>query len=63
MGFGLLFVPWLLGGGGMGDVKLLAALGAWLGSVVAVCRLCPEHGNRMRRWPLSCCFAMLPSEA
>ena len=33
VGFVLLFVPWLLGGGGMGDVKLLAALGAWLGPV------------------------------
>lgn len=31
LGFVLLFVPWLLGGGGMGDVKLLAALGVWLG--------------------------------
>ena len=31
LGFALLFVPWLLGGSGMGDVKLLAALGAWLG--------------------------------
>ena len=31
VGFGLLFIPWLLGGSGMGDVKLLAALGAWLG--------------------------------
>ncbi|MBN2577854.1 MAG: prepilin peptidase [Pirellulales bacterium] len=31
IGFGLLFLPWLLGGSGMGDVKLLAALGAWLG--------------------------------
>lgn len=31
VGFGLLFLPWLLGGSGMGDVKLLAALGAWLG--------------------------------
>lgn len=31
MGFGLLLLPWLLGGAGMGDVKLLAALGAWLG--------------------------------
>ena len=33
VGFVLLFVPWLLGGSGMGDVKLLAALGAWLGPV------------------------------
>jgi prepilin peptidase CpaA len=31
VGFSLLLLPWLLGGGGMGDVKLLAALGAWLG--------------------------------
>lgn len=31
VGFGLLLLPWLFGGGGMGDVKLLAALGAWLG--------------------------------
>ena len=31
VGFGLLLLPWLLGGGGMGDVKLLAALGTWLG--------------------------------
>jgi prepilin peptidase CpaA len=33
IGFGLLLVPWLLGGGGMGDVKMLAALGVWLGPV------------------------------
>jgi prepilin peptidase CpaA len=33
IGFCLLLLPWLLGGGGMGDVKLLAALGAWLGPV------------------------------
>lgn len=31
VGFVLLLLPALLGGGGMGDVKLLAALGAWLG--------------------------------
>ncbi len=31
LGFVLLLVPALSGGGGMGDVKLLAALGAWLG--------------------------------
>jgi prepilin peptidase CpaA len=34
IGFGLLLLPWLLGGGGMGDVKLLAALGTWLGPVL-----------------------------
>ena len=33
IGFGLLLLPWLLGGGGMGDVKMLAALGAWLGPI------------------------------
>lgn len=33
IGFCLLLLPWLLGGGGMGDVKMLAALGAWLGPV------------------------------
>lgn len=31
VGFSLLLLPWLLGGGGMGDVKMLAALGTWLG--------------------------------
>lgn len=31
VGFALLLIPALLGGGGMGDVKLLAALGVWLG--------------------------------
>lgn len=30
-GFGILFVLWLIGGGGGGDVKLMGALGAWLG--------------------------------
>ncbi len=30
-GFGLLLLPYLLGGMGAGDVKALAALGAWLG--------------------------------
>jgi prepilin peptidase CpaA len=31
VGFGVLLLPWLFGGGGMGDIKLLAALGTWLG--------------------------------
>jgi len=31
LGFGLLLLPWLFGGSGMGDVKLLAGLGVWLG--------------------------------
>lgn len=31
LGFGLYFVLWLVAGGGGGDVKLMGALGAWLG--------------------------------
>lgn len=31
VGLGVLFIPFMLGGLGGGDVKLLAALGAWLG--------------------------------
>lgn len=34
VGFAILLLPWILGGGGMGDVKLLAALGVWLGPVL-----------------------------
>lgn len=34
VGFALLLLPWIIGGGGMGDVKLLAALGAWLGPIL-----------------------------
>jgi prepilin peptidase CpaA len=32
VGFGVLIVPWLMHGMGAGDVKLMAAIGAWLGS-------------------------------
>ncbi|MDZ7619430.1 MAG: A24 family peptidase [Patescibacteria group bacterium] len=35
-GFGILLVLWLIGGGGGGDVKLMGALGAWLGSSLIV---------------------------
>ncbi|MBX3414547.1 MAG: prepilin peptidase [Pirellulales bacterium] len=31
-GFGILLLLWLTGGGGAGDVKLMGALGAWLGA-------------------------------
>jgi len=31
LGFGVLFVLWLIGGGGGGDVKLIGALSVWLG--------------------------------
>lgn len=32
VGFGILLVLWLIGGGGGGDVKLMGALGGWLGA-------------------------------
>lgn len=31
VGFGVLIVPWLMHGMGAGDVKLMAAIGCWLG--------------------------------
>lgn len=31
-GFGILLLLWLMGGGGGGDVKLMGAVGAWLGA-------------------------------
>ncbi|MCC6360022.1 MAG: prepilin peptidase [Phycisphaerales bacterium] len=31
VGFGVLIVPWMMHGMGAGDVKLMAAIGAWLG--------------------------------
>ncbi len=31
LGFGTLFILWLIGGGGGGDVKLMGALSVWLG--------------------------------
>lgn len=36
-GFGLLIVPWLMHGMGAGDVKLLAAIGVWLGPWLTLC--------------------------
>jgi prepilin peptidase CpaA len=36
VGFGLLFVMWALGTCGGGDVKLMAALGAWVGPVLVI---------------------------
>lgn len=32
VGFGILLTLWLIGGGGAGDVKLMGAVGAWLGA-------------------------------
>ena len=36
LGFSLLFLPYVLGGLGAGDVKALAAMGAWLGPVLVL---------------------------
>ena len=36
VGFGTLLVLWLIGGGGGGDVKLMGAVGAWVGAVPTV---------------------------
>ena len=33
-GFGLLIVPWLMHGMGAGDVKLMAAIGVWVGPLL-----------------------------
>lgn len=35
-GFGLLLMLWLTGNGGGGDVKLMGALGAWLGALTTL---------------------------
>jgi prepilin peptidase CpaA len=40
LGFGFLVLPYILGGMGAGDVKALAALGAWLGPVGTICLFC-----------------------
>jgi prepilin peptidase CpaA len=36
IGFGVLFVVWMIGGGGGGDVKYMGALGAWLGPMLTL---------------------------
>ena len=35
-GFGLLIIPWLMHGMGAGDVKLMAAIGVWLGPLLTL---------------------------
>lgn len=34
VGFGILIVPWLMHGMGAGDVKLMAAIGVWMGPLL-----------------------------
>ncbi len=36
VGFGVLIVPWLMHGMGAGDVKLMAAIGVWIGPLLAL---------------------------
>ncbi len=36
VGFGLLIVPWMMHGMGAGDVKLMAAIGVWVGPTLAL---------------------------
>jgi prepilin peptidase CpaA len=36
VGFGVLIVPWLMCGMGAGDVKLMAAIGAWFGPMMTL---------------------------
>ncbi len=36
IGFGILFVLWLIAGGGAGDVKLMGAVGIWVGKMIGL---------------------------
>lgn len=36
VGFGVLIVPWMMHGMGAGDVKLMAAIGAWFGPLMTL---------------------------
>ena len=40
VGLGVLIVPWLMGGMGGGDVKLMAAIGVWFGPWLALISFC-----------------------
>jgi prepilin peptidase CpaA len=40
VGFGLLIVPWAMHGMGAGDVKLMAAIGAWFGPWMTLVAFC-----------------------
>jgi len=40
VGFGVLIVPWLMHGMGAGDVKLMAAIGAWFGPFMTLVAFC-----------------------
>ena len=40
LGFGLLIIPWLMHAMGAGDVKLMAAIGVWLGPLLTLRAFC-----------------------
>ncbi|NIA07076.1 MAG: hypothetical protein GWP14_05490 [Actinobacteria bacterium] len=40
LGFGLLIIPWLMHAMGAGDVKLMAAIGVWLGPLLTIRAFC-----------------------
>lgn len=40
VGFGVLIGPWLMNGMGAGDVKLMAAIGAWFGAWMTLVSFC-----------------------
>ena len=40
LGFGLLIIPWLMHAMGAGDVKLMAAIGVWLGPIMTLRAFC-----------------------
>ncbi len=40
VGFGLLIIPWLMHAMGAGDVKLMAAIGVWLGPTMTLQAFC-----------------------
>lgn len=44
IGFGTLFVLWIIGGGGAGDTKMMGALSVWLGSKMTLAVLALSTG-------------------
>ncbi len=62
LGLGLLLLPYILGGMGAGDVKALAALGAWLGPKGIFSVFCYMGTGRRSYEPGSPCVEWNPVE-